>query len=68
MLTITMHERVSSWGRLSAPEHVIVEPTFLDQAQTALSEPGSVLGFGSGRSYGDVCLNSGGRLLRTRLL
>ena len=60
-----MLEQVTSWGRLGAREHVVVDPFFLDQAQAALSERGPILGFGLGRSYGDVCLNSGGRLVRT---
>lgn len=64
----TTRQHVMSWGRLTAKEHTVVEPTFLDQAQAALSEQGLVLGFGAGRSYGDVCLNSGGRLLRIRSL
>ena len=63
-----MLEHVTSWGRLGVHDHVVVEPHFLDQAQAALSERGPILGFGLGRSYGDVCLNSGGRLLRTRAL
>ena len=63
-----MLEHVTTWGRLGVHEHVVVEPNFLDQAQAALSERGLILGFGLGRSYGDVCLNSGGRLLRTRAL
>ena len=63
-----MLKSVSSWGRLSVHQHAVVEPLFLDQAQAALSEHGAVLAFGMGRSYGDVCLNSNGRLLRTRSL
>jgi FAD/FMN-containing dehydrogenase len=30
--------------------------------------PGSMLAYGNGRSYGDVCLNDGGTLLQTRTL
>ena len=61
-------ERVTSWGRLSVCEHDAIDPAFLDQAQVALSEQGPILAFGAGRSYGDVCLNGHGRMLRTRLL
>ena len=61
-------DQIRSWGRLSAHQHAVIEPIFLDQAQTALSEKGPILCFGAGRSYGDVCLNAGGRLLRTRSL
>ncbi len=63
-----LHTLVTSWGRLGAKPHAVAEPAFRDQAQAALAEGGSILGFGLGRSYGDVCLNSGGRLLRTRSL
>jgi FAD/FMN-containing dehydrogenase len=65
---MTMLEHVTSWGRLGVHDHVVVEPHFLDRVQAALLERGPILGFGLGRSYGDVCLNSGGRLLRTRAL
>ena len=61
-------EQVTSWGRLSAREHGVVEPVFLDQVSERLRERGPILGYGAGRSYGDVCLNSRGRLLRTRFL
>ena len=63
-----MHERVTSWGRLSANKHDIIEPAFLDQAQGVLAERGPIICFGAGRSYGDVCLNTGGRLLETARL
>lgn len=60
--------QVSSWGRLSANEHAVVAPAFLSHARAAVLEKGPILGFGAGRSYGDVCLNNGGRLLQTGLL
>jgi L-gulonolactone oxidase len=63
-----MHERVTSWGRLLTDEHDVIEPAFLDQAQAALVDGGPIICFGAGRSYGDVCLNRSGRLLRTRSL
>ena len=65
---MTVLEKTKSWGRLWANEHSVVDPAFLDEAQAALSEPGLILGFGAGRSYGDVCLNGGGRVLRTQFL
>ena len=61
-------DQIRSWGRLSAHQHAVIEPIFLDQARAALSANGTILGFGAGRSYGDVCLNGGGRLLHTRSL
>lgn len=65
---MTVLEKTKSWGRLWANEHSVVDPAFLDEAQAALSKPGLILGFGAGRSYGDVCLNGGGRVLRTQFL
>ena len=65
---MTVLEKTKSWGRLRANEHSVVDPAFLDDAQAALSKPGLILGFGAGRSYGDVCLNGGGRVLRTQFL
>lgn len=63
-----MFEEVRSWGRLGSHRHAVIEPAFVDQALAALVERGPILCFGGGRSYGDVCLNTGGRLLRTRSL
>ncbi len=57
---------VSSWGRLSAaPHHVqaLSDPASIDLRQRDDAQPG--LAFGMGRSYGDVCLNPGGRLWDT---
>lgn len=52
-----------SWGRVtrSIPSNVI---GLSDRSSTLPSAQG-VLAYGRGRSYGDVCLNSGGTLLRT---
>lgn len=55
---------VSSWGRLTSLDHEVVRPAFLDEAATALNgKMAPTLGFGMGRSYGDVCLNAGARLI-----
>ena len=58
--------RVTSWGRLSCEPHLI-QP-LRDRSRLALpgGSGGSALPFGNGRSYGDVCLNPGGRLWTTR--
>ena len=56
---------VSSWGRLSALHHDVVN--FNDPSQIArlvAGNPGGVA-HGNGRSYGDVCLNPGGVLWHT---
>ncbi len=56
---------VSSWGRLSALPHDVVELSDRTAVAAALvrSRPG--IAYGLGRSYGDVCLNPGGTLWRT---
>jgi FAD/FMN-containing dehydrogenase len=54
-----------SWNRIPLVKHERV----LDieaRSEALPSLPTSCLPFGNGRSYGDVCLNAGGALLRTR--
>lgn len=56
----------TSWGRVSRASSRVAEPTHLDDMARALREgEGPALAHGLGRSYGDVCLNDGGRLVRT---
>jgi FAD/FMN-containing dehydrogenase len=55
--------RVSSWGRLSAEPHDVVEPRdreSLVRDLTTNNAPG--IAYGMGRSYGDACLNPDGLL------
>jgi len=54
--------RVGAWGRLSNDEHdvVRVRPGMEGDSMQDDRRPG--LAFGNGRSYGDACLNPGGRL------
>lgn len=62
-----MNKRYHSWGRYPQSEQLAVPlhwrtlplPIPLDSKRTFLP-------FGNGRSYGDVCLNSGGLLLNAR--
>ena len=57
--------RLTSWGRYPVVSHAQV----LDVTDRHVLLPDtetSLLAYGSGRSYGDVCLNEGGVLLRTR--
>ena len=63
--------RVSSWGRLDSAEHELLALADRDGVARALAAPAGATGpmkglaYGNGRSYGDVCLNPGGRLWRT---
>ena len=57
--------KVSSWGRLSADEHEVIDaysPAQIAREFAQVGEP--VVAYGLGRSYGDVCLNPGARMVR----
>ena len=56
---------ITSWGRTRETLADVREPAFADEVGGNLAGGTSALGYGLGRSYGDVCLNSGGRLIRT---
>src|SRR5258707_15796222 len=56
---------VSSWGRLGAPPHDVIELTDRDTVAAALRGRGPGIAYGLGRSYGDACLNPDGVLWRT---
>lgn len=58
---------LESWGRYpaSAPDGVMPVTWRADQPAWNAADT-SVLPYGMGRSYGDVCLNNGGTLLLTR--
>jgi len=55
----------ASWGRWPRYQHAIVP---LRSRFDTLSATNSLLPFGNGRSYGDVCLNERGTLITTRAL
>jgi FAD/FMN-containing dehydrogenase len=57
----------ASWGRQPAIRQRAVE-VGPDVSVRDLAAHPSVLAFGRGHSYGDVCLNPGGALLSTRRL
>jgi FAD/FMN-containing dehydrogenase len=56
---------VSSWGRLSAAPHDVVELADRDRIGAALGAHGPGIAYGMGRSYGDECLNPNGVLWNT---
>lgn len=56
--------RVASWGMLTNEEHDVVDVFEQAQVLPALQGAPRSIAYGLGRSYGDVCLNPGGRLLR----
>ena len=53
-----------SWGRYPQARHT-AEVRLHWRAGLALPLVGPMLAYGQGRSYGDCCLNDGGKLLRT---
>lgn len=59
--------RDSSWGRLPGADQHSVPLAWKHEPLPALAS-GTQLPHGLGRSYGDSCLNDGGRLLETRAL
>lgn len=72
-MTESWRDDYGSWGRVIHASHQVERPSTRDEAArclTAGDRPGlalrPVLGCGSGRSYGDVGLNPGGRLIDCR--
>ena len=58
----------TSWGRVLRSRARVAEPAYRDELATAFARGSSAepaLAHGLGRSYGDVCLNGGGHLIRT---
>ena len=59
---------VTSWGRAVVAEQRVYEPAFADEVPALLRRNGLSIGYGLGRSYGDICLNDGGSLIRMHRL
>lgn len=57
--------KVFSWNRWPQLEHAGWLPMY-DRSRALPECDGTMLAFGNGRSYGDVCLNEGGSLLKMR--
>lgn len=69
-MVLTAHKKTyASWGNLQRVSQDALLPGSREEAQAALS-PASprMVAFGNGRSYGDVALNPGGRLVDLRAL
>ena len=56
---------LASWGNLPA-QSAADERSWGDRSSALPLVEGSLLPYGNGRSYGDVCLNGGATLLHTR--
>lgn len=63
-----MMPKVTSWGRAVFAEERVYEPAFADELPKLMAANGPCLAYGLGRSYGDVCLNDGGALIRMHRL
>ena len=64
---MTDNRRYLSWGRVIRTTHQVSRPLTRDAAAQCVADGGGpVLGCGCGRSYGDVGLNQGGRLIDCR--
>jgi FAD/FMN-containing dehydrogenase len=61
------HDTVESWGRISARQGALIRPWFREQltAELRATDDRPLLLCGFNRSYGDVALNCGGRLIAT---
>jgi FAD/FMN-containing dehydrogenase len=61
-----MPPQPTSWGRW--PRYAQAACALANRFDPLPDSPASILPFGNGRSYGDVCLNQNGLLLQTRRL
>jgi len=69
MAPITVNDEVESWGRIFRVSQTVTTPGYLADARAALKHcDQSILPIGAARSYGDVCFNRDGKLLRTTTL
>lgn len=65
-----MDKETQSWGRITKASHRQIPIFWQHEAEKMIAERSdqTVLAYGSGRSYGDSCLNDQGCLLMTRPL
>ena len=64
-MTGVSRDDYTSWGYVLRGSHEVSKPPSVETAAAEVMSPSNttMLGFGCGRSYGDVALNPGGRLL-----
>jgi FAD/FMN-containing dehydrogenase len=64
-VTETWRDDYTSWGEVLRERHAVSKPRSMAAAAASVSARSNttILGFGCGRSYGDVALNPGGRLV-----
>ena len=68
-MTINLFQKNSnylSWGRVTKPDQKVYVPGWRTEVISSLShleDSSSLLTFGKGRSYGDLCLNPNGHLI-----
>ena len=60
--------KINSWGNTISPKHRIKNLIDKNNAQSTLQKEKDGIVFGLGRSYGDVCLNEGGKLWKSENL
>lgn len=63
-----MMQVMTSWGRVLKADQLVHEPAFADELPGLLTQSAPAIAHGLGRSYGDVCLNDGGSLIRMHRL
>ena len=62
-VTYALRRDYRSWGRVVRAEHLVSRPSSRAEAIEAMADEPPLLAHGCGRSYGDVALNPGGRLI-----
>lgn len=64
-MTFVPRDDYTSWGYVLRASHEVSKPSSVENAAAHVAAPSNstLIGFGCGRSYGDVALNPGGRLL-----
>lgn len=60
-----MNDKYLSWGRYPRVNQDILEFLWRSDSLPKINKSNSLLPYGMGRSYGDVCLNEGGTILPT---